>query len=218
MVLGAVVAVAGCATTTSGSGTVAADAATGGGSAAAGTPTTLPVPSDTAAPTATPEPDPTATTPAPPGRRVQVGGVSVPVPGNATAKSDGAYLCLTLTNDTGCSLEVIDIRATRAQGGSVGNPNPGGQYGWWWGSDVPSCGSAGSPVTRETVVTKGFKPVGAKQAAYASYLVSCQDSDLDFDPQIWWLPTSQIAFRQRTTVAGTSEAIAPILAGVTFGP
>jgi hypothetical protein len=208
-------AMAGCATTTAGSGSIAADVP------AAGTPTTLPVPdgSSTApAPTGTPA----ATTPAPTvagGRRIQVGSVSVPVPAGAGVRTNDAYLCVILKNGgPRCSLEVIDIKAQRAGGASLGNPEPGAQYGWWWGSDVPSCEEGGvvSPITRETVVTKGFKKVGDKNAVYGDYLVSCENSDLDFDPRIWWLPTSQIAFRQPSGVAGTSEAVAPILAAVTF--
>jgi hypothetical protein len=101
----------------------------------------------------------------------------------------------------------------------VSNPAPGEPNGWWWGSDVPSCGdeTASSPVTRSTVVQKGFRKVGPKNAAYGSWLVSCQDGDLNSDPRLWWLPASQIAFRQRTTVARSGEAVDRILAGVTFG-
>lgn len=209
-------AVAGCATTTGGTGTMAADV-TGG------TSTGPPVPSgSTADPSGSAPTGSTAATsgPAPAGRRVQVGSVSVPVPAGSRTRTDGAYLCIVLLDaGPGCSVEVIDIRAERSAGGSLSNPEPGARYGWWWGSDVPSCqeGDVSSPVTGETVVRTGFQKVGSKNAAYGSYLVSCQNSDLDFDPQIWWLPTSQVAFRQLSSVAGTSEAVAPILAGVTYG-
>lgn len=212
-------ALAGCASTTAGNGAPAAGAVAAGG----GSPTTLPVPGGSDAPTATPAPSGTPATPsgtpAPAGQRVQVGSVSVPVPAGARVQTDDAYLCLTLLNGTGCSLEVIDIKAKRAGGASLSVPEPGAQYGWWWGSDVPGCEGGGqtSEIARETVVRKGFEKVGPKNAAYASYLVACKNSDLDFDPQIWWLPTSQVAFRQHSSVAGTDEAVDPILAGVTFG-
>jgi hypothetical protein len=209
-------ALAGCASTTAGNGAPAAGAVAGGGS-----PTTLPVPGGSDTPAATPSGAPATPsgTPAPAGQRVQVGSVSVPVPAGARVRTEGSYLCLTLLNATGCSLEVIDIKATRAGGASLSTPAPGAPNGWWWGSDVPSCESGGqvSPITRQTVVRKGFEKVGPKNAAYASYLVACENSDLDFDPQVWWLPTSQIAFRQHSSVAGTDEAVDPILAGVTFG-
>lgn len=214
-VVAAAAALAGCATTTGGSGSVAADATAGPG------PTTLPSPSGSGtAPTSSPAPTPGPTGgPVESGRRVQVGSVSVPVPATARVRTDAAYLCLTLLDDTGCSLEVIDVKASRAGGAPLSDPEPGAQYGWWWGTDVPGCEAGGqvSPIARETVVTKGFRPVGPKNAAYASYLVSCRNPDLDFDPKIWWLPTSQVAFRQRSGVAGTDEALAPVLAGVTFG-
>ena len=216
----AAAALAGCASTTAGNGAPAAGAVAAGGS-----PTTLPVPGSSAAPTPTPAPTvggdstPVRTGPAPGGQRVQVGSVSVPVPAGARVRADGPYLCLTLLNATGCSLEVVDIRAQRAAGASLSNPEPGARYGWWWGSDVPSCEGGGqtSEVARETLVRKGFEKVGPKNAVYGSYLVSCENSDLDFDPQIWWLPMSQVAFRQHSSVAGSDEAVDPILAGVTFG-
>ncbi len=203
-------ALAGCATTTlSGNGRVAADATlapgSGSGTSEDGTGSGTPAPTASAAATAS-------------GRTVTLGKATIPLVGVAKAAKDGDYLCLTLINDTGCSLEVIDIGATRAGGGSVSNPAPGEPNGWWWGSDVPSCGSGSdtSPVTASKVVEKGFKPVGNKNAAYASWLVSCQNGDLDFDPRLWWLPTSQLAFRERSTGAGSGTAVDKILAGVTF--
>lgn len=203
----AALAAAGCgATSTAGTGRPAADV---GASEAAGTPTTLPVPGDSTGPSGSPGPA---------GETVRFGPVSVPVPVGSTAKVDGEYLCLTLQGDTGCSLEILDVGRTRAAGGSVSTPEPGKDIGWWWGSDVPSCGDADTyvPVTKSTVVEKGFKPVGPKNAVYGSWLVSCQNSDLDFGPRLWWLPTSQIAFRNRSTGAGAGEAVDKILAGVTF--
>ena len=207
-------ALSGCGSTVLvGRGEVAADV-TGPGDGSA--------PDGSSAPGST-EPDestpaPTASTAAGDGKTVRLGKATIPLTGVAKATKQGDYLCLTLVNDTGCSLEVIDIAATRAAGGSVSNPAPGEPNGWWWGSDVPSCGSGTdvSGMTASKVVEKGFKPVGPKNAAYASYLVSCQNPDQDFDPRIWWLPTSQVAFREHDTVAGAGEAVDKLLAGVTF--
>lgn len=97
-------------------------------------------------------------------------------------------------------------------------PVPGTPNGWWWGSDVPSCGDADRyvEVTRSSVVESGFKKVGPRTAEYGSWLVTCEDGDLDFDPRLWWLPASQIAFRSHTSVAGRGEAVDKLLAGVTF--
>jgi hypothetical protein len=205
-----VLALSGCGSSiVVGQGEAAADVTGPGDSSAPGDPGTTP--DETT-------PAPTASTAAGDGKTVSLGKVTIPLTGVAKATKQGDYLCLTLVNDTGCSLEVIDIAATRAAGGSVSNPAPGEPNGWWWGSDVPSCGSGSdtSPMTASKVVEKGFKPVGSKTAAYASYLVSCQNSDLDFDPRVWWLPTSQVAFREHDTVAGAGEAVDKVLAGVTF--
>jgi hypothetical protein len=152
------------------------------------------------------------------GKTVTLGRATIPLTGVSKATRDGDHLCLTLVDDTGCSLEIIDIGATRSGGGSVSDPAPGEPNGWWWGSDVPSCGSGSdvSAVTSSKVVQKGFKPVGRKTAAYASYLVTCQNADQNFDPRVWWLPTSQLAFREHDTVAGAGEAVDKLLAGVTF--
>jgi len=188
-----------------GHGTAAADATSpaGGG---------LPTPSKGAGAT----PQPTTTTVS--GQSATVGKATIPLTGVAKASRNGDYLCLTLANDTGCSLEVIDIGATRRSGGSVSTPAPGEDKGWWWGSDVPSCGSGDdtSPVKTSKAVDKGFKKVGPKTAVYGHWQVTCENSDLDFDPRLWWLPTSMIAFREHSTTAGAGEAVDRILAGVTF--
>jgi hypothetical protein len=200
----ALLAVAGCANSTGGSGRIAADARVPGTSG-------TPVP-----PGGTPS---AGITPGPAsGQTVAVGTAQIPLTKGAKATKDGDHLCLTLLNDTGCTLEVIDIRAARGGGGSVSNPAPGAPNGWWWGSDVPSCGSGSDvgPVTKSTVLQSGFRKVGEKNAAYGTWKVSCQNSNLDFDARLWWLPTSQIAFRQRSTAAGAAEAVDAILAGVRF--
>ena len=201
-------ALAGCgAGQIPGHGTPAANATTAAGG--------QPKPSEGAG--TTPAPGGTGTTVS--GESATVGRATIPLAGVTKASKDGAYLCLTLAGDTGCSLEVIDIGATRRSGGSVSDPVPGQPNGWWWGSGAPSCGSGenAAPVTGSTVVDKGFRKVGPKTAAYAHWQVSCQNAGLDFDPRLWWLPTSKIAFREHSTAAGTGEAVDRILAGVTFG-
>jgi hypothetical protein len=166
--------------------------------------------------------DGASTTPAPTtvsGQSTTLGKATVPLTGVTRASKNGDYLCLTLGDDTGCSLEVIDIGATRSSGGSVSDPAPGQPNGWWWGSGAPSCGSGENvaPVARSTVVDKGFRKVGPKTAAYAQWQVNCQNADLDFEARLWWLPNSKIAFREHSTSAGADEAVDRILAGVTFG-
>jgi hypothetical protein len=186
-----------------GRGALAADASPGGGQ---------PKPSKAGAATQAPG------TPVS-GEAATVGKATIPLTGVTKASKDGDYLCLTLADDTGCSLEVIDIGATKRSGGSVSEPAPGEPDGWWWGSGDPSCGAGGNagPVARSTVVDSGFRKVGPKTAAYAHWQVSCQNSDLDFDPRLWWLPTSKIAFREHSTAGGADQAVDRILAGVTFG-
>jgi hypothetical protein len=153
------------------------------------------------------------------GASATVGKATIPLAGVTKASKDGDYLCVTLADDTGCSLEVIDIGATRRSGGSVSDPAPGQPNGWWWGSGAPSCGTGEStdPIARSTVVDKGFRKVGPKTALYAHWQVNCQNADLDFGPRLWWLPTSKIAFREHSTAAGADAAVDRILAGVTFG-
>jgi hypothetical protein len=166
----------------------------------------------------------TAATPAPgspvSGQAVTLGKATIPLTGVTKASKNGNYLCLTLADDTGCSLEIIDIGATRRSGGSVSDPAPGAPNGWWWGpGGAPSCGagSTAGPVARSTVLDKGFRKVGPKTAAYAHWQVTCRNAELDFDPRLWWLPTSKIAFREHSTAAGAGQAVDRILAGVTFG-
>jgi hypothetical protein len=202
----AALALAGCGTaTTAGQGRVAVDATVPAGAG-------LPAPSKGAEGT----PTPTATVS---GSTATVGKATIPLTGVTKATKQGDYLCLRLADDTGCSLEIIDIGATRRAGGSVSVPAPGLDQGWWWGSAAASCGSGGdtSPITASTVVDKGYKKVGPKTAVYGSWRVTCQNSELDFAPRLWWLPTSQIAFRQHSTAAGSAAAVDTLLAGVTFG-
>jgi hypothetical protein len=142
-----------------------------------------------------------------------------PLAGVTKASKDGDYLCLTLGDDTGCSLEVIDIGATRRSGGSVSDPAPGQPNGWWWGSDAPSCGTAETPARSPAARswTRGSARSVRRPPVYAQWQVSCQNADLDFDPRVWWLPTSKIAFREHSTADGAAAAVDRILAGVTFG-
>jgi len=201
----ALLAVAGCTTTTAGSGQPAVDATVSGGASRPA----LPSPSGSSAPT------PAGTG----GEVVSFGKLRMPLPAGSTAKVDGELLCVTLADDDGCSLEVLDVGRVRAAGGPVSIPAPGEEYGWWWGSDAPSCGESGevSAVTRSAVAEKGFKKIGPKTAAYGRWRVTCEDTDLNFTARLWWLPTSQLAFRQRGTAAGTGGAVDKLLAGVTFG-
>jgi hypothetical protein len=197
--------VAGCgAGQIPGHGRLAADAATPAGS--------RPAPSKAAEAT----PTPTATVS---GESVTLGKATIPLAGVARATRNGDYLCLTLGDDTGCSLEIVDLGATRRAGGSVSIPAPGQPKGWWWGSDPASCGGGAgtSPIAASTVVDKGFRKVGPKTAAYGYWRVTCENSELDFDPRLWWLPNTMIAFREHSTGAGTAAAVDRILAGVTFG-
>ncbi|HWD81022.1 MAG TPA: hypothetical protein VG497_19145, partial [Kribbella sp.] len=139
-------AVAGCgAGQIPGHGTLAANATTHAGGA----------PKPSAGAGSTPVPGGSGTTVS--GESATVGKATIPLAGVTKASKDGDYLCLTLGDDTGCSLEVIDIGATERSGGSVSQPAPGEPNGWWWGSDAPSCGEGGntSPVARSTVVDKG---------------------------------------------------------------
>jgi hypothetical protein len=205
----ALLTTAGCASTTAGSGTPAAGLAGGPTpTAPAGDPTTAPSGS------AGPGTDPTMA-----GRTVTFGRIRVALTPGTTVRADGGLLCLTAQGDSGCTLEVLDVRAVRAAGGSVSTPDPGAPTGWWWGSDAPSCGDADSnvKVARSTVVETGFRKIGPKTAEYGSWQVSCRDSDLDFEPRLWWLPTSQLAFRARSAMAGRGRAVDLLLAGVTFG-
>jgi len=151
------------------------------------------------------------------GQSATVGKATVPLAGVTKASKSGDSLCLTLGNDTGCSLEVIDIGATRRSGGSVSDPAPGAPDGWWWGSGAPACGDGtdAGPVALSTVVDKGFRKVGPKTAAYAHWQVNCQNAAQDFEPRLWWLPNSKIAFREQSTAAGADQAVDRILAGVT---
>jgi hypothetical protein len=203
----AALALAGCAATTAGNGQIARDAST----AAAGAPTE----GDSGTPA---DPRAPSTSPLPAGQTVTVGKATIPLTGVAKAAKDGDHVCLTLVDDTGCSLEVIDIGATRSGGGSVSVPAPGAPNGWWWESGVPSCGSgsATSVVATSRSVETGFRKIGSKNAVYGHWQVTCQDADLNFDPRLWWLPTSQLAFREHDTAAGSAAAVDKILAGVTF--
>jgi hypothetical protein len=212
-----VVALAGCSSTTAGTGSIAADAATGTSAPTTGGAS----PSGGAVPTRLPTPGTDPTTSTAPGKTVRFGSVIMPVPARWTAKVDGELLCMTASGDDGCTLQVVDIGRIRAQGGSVSTPDPTKDTGWWWGSDVPNCDPSGNAYVSVTKSTKvagpATRPVGTKTALYGTWVVSCRGGELDFDPRLWWLPTSQIAFYERTTVAGSGEAVDTLLAGVRFG-
>src|SRR6185369_16649700 len=103
-------------------------------------------------------PAPNATTQAGSAPKPSAGAASTPAPGGSgtTVSGESATVgkaTIPLAGDTGCSLEVIDIGATRRSGGSVSDPAPGQPNGWWWGSDPPSCGTGetAGPIARSTV-------------------------------------------------------------------
>ena len=67
------------------------------------------------------------------------------------------------------------------------------------------------------LVELGRRAADLQKHKAKAVIVSCQNGDLDFDPRVWWLPTSKIAFREHSTAAGADEAVDHLLAGVTFG-
>ncbi|WP_326947188.1 hypothetical protein OHS58_47850 [Amycolatopsis sp. NBC_00348] len=172
-----------------------------------------------------PQPVPTVTA-APTGDRIDVGTMHVTLPAGAkyTAHSQDGLLDGCITEGTVvCEARLLDLReATSDPNAPINLPSAKRPFGWYTGTDVPTCITAASPpgeaatATGSTLVESGFKPVGTKNAEYGRWQVSCEDATQNNEVRMWWLPTSKILVVEYGAFAGWDAKMDTLLTGATF--
>jgi hypothetical protein len=172
------------------------------------------------------QPVPTVTAAGPSGDRIDVGTLHVTLPEGAkyTAHSQDGLLDGCLTEGTViCEARLLDLReATSDPNAPINLPSAKRPFGWYTGTDVPTCITAASPPGQASVATgsnlleSGFKPVGTKKAEYGRWQVSCEDATQDNQVRMWWLPASKILVVEYGAFEGWDAKMDTLLTGATF--
>ncbi|KAA9158075.1 hypothetical protein FPZ12_023500 [Amycolatopsis acidicola] len=120
-----------------------------------------------------------------------------------------------------CEGKILDLREAAAQG-AINTPSASREYGWYPGTDVPTCiGPASDPgeaseATGSTVVDSGYAPVGPKKAEYGRFQETCQDATENNQLRMWWLPQSKILIVEHACTPELDAAFDRMLASATF--
>lgn len=171
-------------------------------------------------------PVPTVTAAAPSGPQISVGTMRVTLPDGAkfTEHSQDGLLDGCVTEGTVvCEARLLDLReATSDPNAPINLPSAKRPFGWYTGTDVPTCITAASPPGQAAVATgsnlleSGYAPVGAKKAEYGRWQVTCQDETQNSQVRMWWLPTSKILVVEYGSFPGWDAKMDTLLAGATF--
>jgi hypothetical protein len=160
------------------------------------------------------------------GPLVSVGTMHVALPPGARyiKDSEDGLLDGCLTEGTvACEARMLDLReATSDPNAPFNAPSAKRPFGWYTGTDVPTCITAASPpgeaaeATGSNLLESGFKPVGPKKAEYGRWQVTCKDLTQNNQVRMWWLPTSKILVVEYGAFPGWDEKMDTLLAGATF--
>ncbi|GAB3162435.1 hypothetical protein [Amycolatopsis sp. NPDC004378] len=170
------------------------------------------------------QPVPTVTKVAGPQVVVGTMHVALPVGAKYTDKSqDGLLDGCVGEGSAVCEARLLDLReATSDPNAPLNLPSSKRPFGWYTGTDVPTCITPASPpgdgseATGSNLVESGFKPIGPKKAEYGHWQVTCKDASQNHEVRMWWLPTSKILVVQYGTSAGRDAATDAMLAAATF--
>lgn len=170
------------------------------------------------------QPVPTVTRAA--GPQVVVGTMHVTLPSGAKytqASEDGLLDGCVAEGTVVCEARLLDLReATSDPNAPINLPSAKRPFGWYTGTDVPTCITAASPpgqaaeATGSNLVESGFKPIGPKTAEYGRWEVTCKDATQNNQVRMWWLPTSKILVVQYGGHQDWNEKMDTLLAGATF--
>lgn len=170
------------------------------------------------------QPVPTVTRVA--GPQVVVGTMHVALPTGAkyTDKSqDGLLDGCVATGGAVCQARLLDLReATSDPNAPINLPSAKRPFGWYTGTDVPTCITAASPpgdaavATGSDLLDSGFKPIGPKKAEYGKWQVTCEDATQNNKVRMWWLPTSKILVVEYGSSESWDAEVDAMLAAATF--
>ncbi len=170
------------------------------------------------------QPVPTVTKVAGPQIVVATMHVALPVGTRYTDKSEDGLLdgCVA-EGGAVCHARLLDLReATSDPNAPINLPSAKRPFGWYTGTDVPTCITATSPpgdaavATGSDLLDSGFKPIGPKKAEYGEWQVTCQDATQNNKVRMWWLPTSKILVVEYGATADWDAKMDTMLAAATF--
>ena len=170
------------------------------------------------------QPVPTVTKVAGPQVVVATMHVALPVGTKYTDKSqDGLLDGCVAEGGAVCQARLLDLHeATSDPNAPINLPSAKRPFGWYTGTDVPTCITPASPpgqaaeATGSDLVESGFAPVGPKKAEYGRWRVTCADETQNNEVRMWWLPTSKILVVQYGSFQGWDAKMDNLLSTATF--
>ncbi|MDQ7804299.1 hypothetical protein Q5425_11185 [Amycolatopsis sp. A133] len=159
------------------------------------------------------------------GPQATVGSLRLPLPAGATyteRSQDGLLDGCVAEGTVLCEARLLDLRKAEP-GAPINLPSTKRPFGWYTGTDLPTCITPASPpgkaaqATGSTLLDSGFAPIGPKNAEYGRWKVTCENSAQNNQVRMWWLPTSRILVVQYGSFPGWDAKMDTMLAGATFG-
>ncbi|MEU4246711.1 hypothetical protein AB0F15_04800 [Amycolatopsis sp. NPDC026612] len=160
------------------------------------------------------------------GPRATVGSLRLPLPSGATYtehSQDGLLDGCVAEGTVVCEARLLDLRTAPNSDAPINLPSTKRAFGWYTGTDLPTCITPASPpgkatgATGSTLLDSGFAPIGSKRAEYGRWKVTCENSAQNNQVRMWWLPTSRILVVQYGSFPGWDAKMDTMLAGATFG-
>ncbi|MEV6443407.1 hypothetical protein [Amycolatopsis sp. NPDC051716] len=160
----------------------------------------------------------------PSGPRATVGSLHLTLPAGATYTEhspDGLLDGCVAEGAVACEARVVNLRKPDSDA-PINLPSTKRPFGWYTGTDLPTCITPASPpgkatgATGSTLMDSGFAPVGPKNAEYGRWKVTCENSAQNNQVRMWWLPTSRILIVQYGSFPGWDAKMDALLAGATF--
>ena len=167
---------------------------------------------------------PAANPPAPSGPQATVGALHLTLPAGATYTGhspDGLLDGCIAEGAAVCEARVLDLR-TADPGAPINPPSTKRPFGWYTGTDLPTCITPASPPGKASgaksskLLDSGFAPIGPKKAEYGRWQVTCENSAQNNQLRSWWLRTSRILIVQYGSFPGWDAKMDNLLAGATF--
>jgi hypothetical protein len=160
----------------------------------------------------------------PSGPRTTVGSLHLTLPAGATYTEhspDGLLDGCVAEGAVACEARIVNLRKPDSDA-PINLPSTKRPFGWYTGTDLPTCITPASPpgkatgATGSTLMDSGFAPVGPKNAEYGRWKVTCENSAQNNQVRMWWLPTSRILIVQYGSFPGWDAKMDTLLAGATF--
>ncbi|MEW2507978.1 hypothetical protein AB0878_46715 [Amycolatopsis sp. NPDC047767] len=120
-----------------------------------------------------------------------------------------------------CAGKILDLRQAAAEG-MINLPSSTRAFGWYPGTDVPTCigpsadPGAASEATGGMVLDHGFAPVGPKKAEYGRFQETCKDPAQNNQIRMWWLPTSKLLIVEHASTPAQDAAFDGMVASAKF--